>query len=328
VTLDRQKPTSVCRLHARPQRACRRRLRGRWVRACDAVLGRAQLLLRRWSEGLRLGGSLALPYFPCGFTVGVLLLVTGCQPGASGVVQQNPAFAQQQQQQFAQLQSRAASLDQDNQDLQALVAQLRQQNRLKEDELAAVRDQLRSVNEQLADLRSSKENLEEHTQAMTASIQRRAQASIRANNSLIGRVDAIRIPGVEVRQDNDLVRIELPGEDLFHPGSAVLKPGAMQIIDRVMADVVRNYPDQVLGIEGHTDSDPINTPEFPSNHHLSIARATAVYDHLVRHFNLPRRQLFVVGHGANYPVVSNATAAGKARNRRVELVVYPESYRQ
>jgi outer membrane protein OmpA-like peptidoglycan-associated protein len=51
----------------------------------------------------------------------------------------------------------------------------------------------------------------------------------------------------------------------------------------------------------------------------------AVYDALVRAAGVPANQLFVVGHGSSHPVVSNGTDAGRARNRRVELVIYPET---
>ena len=84
----------------------------------------------------------------------------------------------------------------------------------------------------------------------------------------------------------------------------------------------------MIGIEGHTDTDPIRTAQFPSNHHLSVSRAMIVYDHLSRRFSIPEKQLFVVGHGPNHPVVSNASAAGKSRNRRVEVVIYPEQYQR
>ena len=50
----------------------------------------------------------------------------------------------------------------------------------------------------------------------------------------------------------------------------------------------------------------------------------ALYDYLATRTRLKPQQLFVVGHGANHPVVSNGTPAGKDRNRRVELVIYPE----
>ena len=54
----------------------------------------------------------------------------------------------------------------------------------------------------------------------------------------------------------------------------------------------------------------------------------AVYDGLTRIGGMPPRQLFVVGHGGSHPVVSNATDAGRARNRRIEVVIYPETMRR
>ena len=266
---------------------------------------------------------------------GLLLLTlapcAGCGQNALSLHNQNQSLARDQQSlatRGQELQNRAAKLDRDNQELEGLLAQSRQQIQLLKDELVVVRDQLRGTTEQLASLRNEKQGLEQHTRALTASVQRQVGATIRANNSLVGKLDAIHLPGVEVRQDGDVVRIELPGEKLFHPGSATLAPGAVQMIDGVMADVVRNYPKQIIGIEGHTDGDPINTPQFPSNHHLSTARAMTVYDHLSKQVNVPTGQLFVVGHGSNHPVVSNATPAGKARNRRVELVIYPETFQR
>ena len=103
-------------------------------------------------------------------------------------------------------------------------------------------------------------------------------------------------------------------------------PGAAQLIDSVAADILRNYPRQRIGVEGHTDGDPSTSREYPSNHHLSIARATTVYNELTGRLRFSPKQLFVIGHGSNHPIVSNATPAGKARNRRVELVIYPETY--
>jgi chemotaxis protein MotB len=92
----------------------------------------------------------------------------------------------------------------------------------------------------------------------------------------------------------------------------------------VAAELVRTYPEQIIGVEGHTDTDPIVGSQVRSNHELSIARAQAVFDVLVARTRLQGNQLFVVGHGSNHPIVSNATPEGKQRNRRVELVVYPD----
>jgi hypothetical protein len=90
------------------------------------------------------------------------------------------------------------------------------------------------------------------------------------------------------------------------------------------AELRRNYPEQIIGIEGYTDSDPIAGGQWRNNHELSAARAMAVFDVLVSSGRYRADQLLVVGHGPNRPVVSNATLEGKQRNRRVELVVYPE----
>jgi len=107
-------------------------------------------------------------------------------------------------------------------------------------------------------------------------------------------------------------------------GSNYLKSGADQLIQNVAADLRRNYPEHILGIEGHTDNRPTHSQQFPSNHHLSAAQALATYNVLIQRGTMPAAQLFVIGHGANHPVVSNATKEGQARNRRIELVIYPE----
>jgi type VI secretion system protein ImpK len=92
----------------------------------------------------------------------------------------------------------------------------------------------------------------------------------------------------------------------------------------VALELARTYPEQTIGIEGHTDGDLVRSPEGLDNQQLSVGRATAVYQYIVSRGQIPAGRLFIVGHGSNHPVVSNATAAGKARNSRVELVVYPE----
>lgn len=234
--------------------------------------------------------------------------------------QQHLALTQKHQ----ELATRANKLDQDNQEQQALLAQAQQQRKVVEDQLAAVRDQLSGATAQLAQLRDERLQVDKKVETLTASMKRKAGATITANNSLKEQLPSIDIPGVEVRHDGDVVRIELPGAKLFDSGGARLLSSAPSVIDAVASEVARTYPNQLIGIEGHTDSDPINNQIWRDNHHLSLGRAMAVYDYLATRTRLKPQQLFVVGHGANHPVVSNGTPAGKDRNRRVELVIYPE----
>lgn len=241
---------------------------------------------------------------------------------------QATAAATQQMQQIAQqsqeFQARAQSLDRDNQELESLLAQSRQQIQLLNGELTATRDQLRATTDQLLALRTDHEQLQSQTSQLVSTQQQRAGAEIRANNSLLKNLSIKDLPGVEVRQDGDVVRVEVPGDRAFMPGSPYLNNGAEQLLVGIAAELRRNFPDHIIGIEGHTDNSPTHSQQFPTHHHLSAAQALTVYNLLVQRGTMPEGQLFIIGHGANHPVVSNASKEGQARNRRLEFVVYPE----
>ncbi len=255
------------------------------------------------------------------------IVVAGCADNAMVLKGKlNEAEKQQValQRQNQQLQDRSTALDRDNQEMGTLLAQARQQTKVSEDQLAALRDQLRSVTSQLAQSQSEKENTDKRVQMLTASMQRQGGVTINPNNSFLQTLPATNIAGVSVRRDGDVIRIEMPSGSMFELGSARFRPGAANLICDVAAEVARTYPDQIVGVEGHTDNDPVAGNQWRNNHELSIARAMTVYDVLVGRTRLQGNQLFVVGHGSNHPIVSNATIEGKQRNRRVELVVYPD----
>lgn len=263
----------------------------------------------------------------------LLLLVlalhaAGCSRNPFAPNQPNQAAVQQQMQTIAQqnqeYQTRAASLDRDNQELESLLAQSRQQIQLLNDEVSATRQQLQATTDQLLASRQEGEQLRTQSSQLVATVQQRAGAEIRANNTLLKNLAIKQVPGIEVRQDGDVVRIEAPADRIFMPGSNYLQNGAEQLLLSIGADLRQNFPDNIIGVEGHTDDAPTHSQQFPTHHHLSAAQSLAVYNLLVQRNALPGNQLFVIGHGANHPVVSNANDAGKARNRRIEFVVYPE----
>jgi len=105
---------------------------------------------------------------------------------------------------------------------------------------------------------------------------------------------------------------------LFDTGKSTLRPGAREKLAKV-SGVILGHPGLKLQVEGHTDS--VGGDEY--NQRLSEQRAAAVRDYLV-HENLPAASITVRGFGKTQPVVSNDTAAGRQRNRRVELVVSGE----
>lgn len=110
---------------------------------------------------------------------------------------------------------------------------------------------------------------------------------------------------------------------LFDSGKASLRRSANSVLDRV-AEAIAAVPSQPVGVEGHTDNVPIQKSGWADNTALSLARANAVVDYLVSK-GIDRSRLTAVGHGESRPIASNKTAKGRQQNRRVEIVVLPQS---
>ena len=213
--------------------------------------------------------------------------------------------------------------DADPRQLEAGLARSRQETLLMQDEIAALREQLASTSTQLAQVRSA---------GLPAGAPAPASAAGGGPAAADGLPPAVMhaamaqlsVPGAEARLDGTVVRLEVPADRLFEADSANLLPGGAAILTQISTEVERVYPGHFLGIEGHTDTEPLQNASWGSPHQLSAARASAVFDFFTSRTALKQAQLFLVAHGPNHPVVSNATAAGRARNRRVEIVIYPE----
>ena len=106
---------------------------------------------------------------------------------------------------------------------------------------------------------------------------------------------------------------------LFDSGQATLQPAGDPLLEEVatLLNVDKTHP---ITVEGNTDNQPIATSQFPSNWELSTARATTVVRFLIAH-GVSAERLAAAGYAALHPVDSNATATGRARNRRVDIVL-------
>lgn len=255
------------------------------------------------------------------------LPLLGCGQNAFLTPQQQTAMQQQQTAQVSQvqeLQRRVSELDVSNADLHQRLAQSEQQTKIYLEQSQLLQQQLRDTANQLRDTQLARQDAEKHVQTLQASVRKQGGAMITANNSVRQSLALIDIPGVEIRQDMDVIRIVMPTDELFERGGMQLTSTAYAYLDKIADGISRNYPQQRIGIEGHTDS-AANFGSATTNHQLSSMQALAVFDILTRRNRLPPRQLFVLGYGANYPRASNATEAGRAKNRRVELVIYPQT---
>lgn len=122
--------------------------------------------------------------------------------------------------------------------------------------------------------------------------------------------------GVEVSQtaDNQL-KLDIPSDISFDVGRYDIKPNMRPVLDR-LATTLKQHPVTTISIVGHTDStgsDAVNNP-------LSVNRASATRDYLVAR-GVSASRIAIDGRGSSEPVADNATVAGRAMNRRVEIFV-------
>jgi chemotaxis protein MotB len=113
--------------------------------------------------------------------------------------------------------------------------------------------------------------------------------------------------------------ISLGEAGVFDSGSDQIKPEGKALLDTLATSLVTlgNY----IRVEGHTDNVPIHNVRFPSNWELSTARATMVVSRLITNFGLRPEALSAAGYAEYRPAASNDTPEGKARNRRVDIIV-------
>ena len=130
---------------------------------------------------------------------------------------------------------------------------------------------------------------------------------------------------VRVEVEGIYIVITFPDNVLFASGRDELNPQAREILS-VVADALLMFPDNEIEVEGHTDTDPINTPRFPNNWFLSSARAHRVNEYLIYERGFDPTLAISIGRGEYRPVASNDTAEGRAANRRVEIRVRSIEY--
>jgi type VI secretion system protein ImpK len=128
----------------------------------------------------------------------------------------------------------------------------------------------------------------------------------------------IKTGQVSIDESGAMSKVVFRGDDMFVPGKAMLTPKAMALLSIVGKEL--NEIAGTIVIEGHSDNQPINTPEYPNNLVLSQKRASVVAKTFEAN-GVPASRLQIRGAGDSKPVANNSTAAGRAKNRRVELLV-------
>jgi chemotaxis protein MotB len=117
------------------------------------------------------------------------------------------------------------------------------------------------------------------------------------------------------------ITVTLENTILFNSGQATLKRATSAELDHIESVLRQRYSNNQIDVVGHTDTDPIKKSKWKDNLELSAQRALTVVRYLIQR-GVDERRIRAVGCGAARPVASNRTSAGKAKNRRVEIVVH------
>jgi len=184
------------------------------------------------------------------------------------------------------------------------------------------REIIRNLNDKVARLHH--ENLK--LRAENAELKLEAEALRRKYGVLEGLSEDLKKrlgslgPGVEFTDTGDL---RIADTVLFRSGHFELTAQGKAVLAKVAGGLKGGT--EVLRIDGHTDTDPINKARkrgITSNWHLSVMRAMKVLEELAAN-GIEQNRMYIAGFGQEWPIADNSSAAGKKRNRRVEIVILP-----
>jgi chemotaxis protein MotB len=135
--------------------------------------------------------------------------------------------------------------------------------------------------------------------------------------------DEIGAGQLQVALETRGIVVSLRDQSYFTSGSDEVTPAAIRSIGEVAA-VIRDLPNSVR-LEGHSDSVPIHNARFRDNWSLSAARSAMVLGLLESRFGIPAAKLAIAAYADNKPVAANESAEGRARNRRVDIVILSQT---
>ena len=173
---------------------------------------------------------------------------------------------------------------------------------------------------------SKAENTDEQTDGKLSAQEQYQQQELAESEKMADEIqqelDNSQLSGkVDVDFNAEYVKLNLNGSILFASGKADLVKQAVPIVNK-LGKILEKYNRNVIEVEGHTDNVPQNTAQYPDNMVLSMYRAYSIYTYFVDTKGFNVNSISSTGRGEAVPVASNATAEGRAQNRRVEIKIY------
>ena len=190
-------------------------------------------------------------------------------------------------------------------------------------ELTSLREEKVLMTQRIDELESEKEDIGNRYALSEQERARLLEERNRLENTRRSMEQRLRGTGVSVKVKEGHISVVLPSSILFNSGQTKLKKAATNSLAKVCSVLKKDFPNETIRIEGHTDSDPVKRTKkvYKSNWELSSARAANVLHFLVDKCQLDPKKLYLAGYGKYQPVASNKSKSGKQKNRRVEIVV-------
>jgi len=192
----------------------------------------------------------------------------------------------------------------------------------------ALRKQLEQALGENADLQAQNDGLKAQNEALAGDLDRARAAAAARPAAPVAPTPTRPKPdfgeGIDVSVVGDTMTVTLPDTVLFDSGRAALKASSKRALDHIAQVLNKDYASSKIRVEGHTDNQPIVKSKnlWQDNWDLSCNRSMAVLRYLVDKGISPSR-IYAAGYSFYKPVATNATAAGRTKNRRVAIVVSP-----
>lgn len=138
--------------------------------------------------------------------------------------------------------------------------------------------------------------------------------------------EAGELGGISTKMTDKGLLITFDDKYLFAPASANLDADAKKLLDKVGVLICKKFVLHYMRVEGHTDSDPIRSSQYPSNWELSSARASSVVRYMISRFKFSPSLFSAIGYADTRPV-ENAISPKDPANRRVEILILKNKYR-
>jgi chemotaxis protein MotB len=232
------------------------------------------------------------------------------------------------------LKAKSDTLSKNIVDLRDHIADLKKENSLLKAEnkdlsqnLETLQIDLNNFRDQIVALQKKNEVL----QFKTKDLERQKEEEVLAmkgtyENLLENMKSEIEKGKITITQLRGKLKVNMLDEILFDSGETTINPQGIEVLKRV-GNILLNVKDKAINIEGHTDNVPIGaelSKKYPTNWELSMARATNVARYLQEKSGINPILLSATGYGEYKPIASNETEEGKAKNRRIEIVLVPK----